>query len=164
MSRISRRKMKIINTPSRNAIPTTPEGLLIRPMITTKILHTRVPWICWLNLIPIRLLIGDQEAQITQERTSRGMSTTMITRMRQILMIFSTEATKRKTKIRAVSRENWNITLVSILSPITRHLKEQVVMRALAKDAVRWIRVVRGVIPKEQENWRAGENEHINLN
>jgi len=70
----------------------------------------------------------------------------MITRMKQILMIFSTEATKRKTRV--VSRENWNITLelVSILSPITRHLKEQVVMRALAKDAVR------GVIPKEKEN------------
>ena len=76
------------------------------------------------------------------------MSTKMITRMKQILMIFSTEATKRKTKTRVVSRENWNITLelVSILSPITRHLKEQVVMRALAKDAVR------GVIPKEKEN------------
>ena len=157
MSRISRRKMKIINTPSRNATPTTPEGLLIRPMITTKIQHTRVLWIFWLNLILIRLLTGDQEAQITQERTSKGMSTKMITRMKQILMIFSTEATKRKTKTRAVSRENWNITLelVSILSPITRLLKEQVVMRALAKDAVR------GVTPKEQENWQAGENEHI---
>lgn len=53
-------------------------------------------------------------------------------------MTFSTEATKRRNKLRAASRENWKSTaaLVPTLSPTIRHLKVQVVMRALAKDAV----------------------------
>ena len=144
--------MKIINTPSRNATPTTPEGLHTKTN-GYRNHHTRVLWIYWQSLIPTRLR-SDQEAQITQEKTSKSTNMKMIIKMRQILMTFSTEATKRRNKLRAASRENWKSTaaLVPTLSPTIRHLKVQVVMRALAKDAVSRAIETKG-------NWQAGEND-----
>ena len=143
-----RRRTKIINSPSRSAMPTTPEEWDIRPTTPIKTPPTRVRWTCWPSSTPTRLP-SDQEPQTTRERTSRDTSM----KMTQTSMIFSLEATRRKIKTREVSKESWRGTLpaVETQSPTTQTSREQADMLALAKDAVKEV--------IGQESWPAGENE-----